>query len=74
LGFDARRSQWVVQAPERVFVLDEIALEVLQRCDGRPLKGIIDDLARTFDAPREEIAHDVAVLIEDLGRRGVLVS
>jgi pyrroloquinoline quinone biosynthesis protein D len=74
LSFDARRDRWVVQAPERLLVPDEIALEILQRCDGRPLEEILDELARAFDAPREEIARDVTQLIEDLQRRGILVQ
>jgi pyrroloquinoline quinone biosynthesis protein D len=73
LSFDARRDRWVVQAPERIFVPDEIALEILQRCDGRPLAAIIDELAGAFDASREVIAKDVAALIADLGQRGILV-
>lgn len=75
LFFDRRREQWVIQAPERVLFPDEIALAIVQRCDGaRTMPEIIDDLAREFDAPREEIARDVSHLIEHLGSRGVLVS
>ncbi len=74
LKFDARRNRWVVQAPERMLVPDEIALEVLKRCDGRMLGEIIDDLACAFDAPRADIAHDVAALIQTLRQRGLLVA
>ena len=34
LQFDKQRDQWIIQAPERVFVLDAIAREILQRCTG----------------------------------------
>ena len=74
LKFDAHRKRWVVQAPERMLVPDEIALEVLRRCDGRMLREIIDDLAGAFDAPRADIAHDVATLIQALRQRGLLVA
>jgi pyrroloquinoline quinone biosynthesis protein D len=74
MTFDARRGRWVVQAPERLLMPDEIATEVLQRCDGRSIKEIIDGLVQAFDAPREEIAKDVVVLIGNLQRRGILVS
>jgi pyrroloquinoline quinone biosynthesis protein D len=74
LSFDARRSRWVVQAPERLLIPDEIALEVLRRCDGRSVAEIIDDLVQAFDAPRETIAGDVGLLIADLERRGILTS
>ncbi len=74
LRYDALRSRWVVQAPERLLVLDDVALAILQRCDGRSIDEIVNDLATTFDAPREEITQDVGSLIEDLQRRGILVS
>ena len=58
--FDQAREAWVVLAPEKVFMPDEIAVEVLKRCDGdTTLKDIIDDLARTFEAERDVVAADV---------------
>jgi pyrroloquinoline quinone biosynthesis protein D len=74
LSFDRRRERWVVLAPERMLVLDEIALEVLKRCTGdATLEDIIDGLAQSFDAPRAEIAADVTGLLADLREKGVLV-
>jgi pyrroloquinoline quinone biosynthesis protein D len=74
LSFDAKRDRWVLMAPERVFVPDEIALEVLRRCTGEAsLAEIVDDLAREFDAGHEEIGRDVAQLVHDLRAKGVLV-
>jgi pyrroloquinoline quinone biosynthesis protein D len=35
LRFDAARDVWIVLAPERMFVPDEIALEVLKLVDGK---------------------------------------
>ncbi len=74
LSFDKRRDRWVVMAPERLFVPDEIAAEILQRCNGTTsIAGIIDALTAEFDAPREEIAADVLALVADLCGQGVLM-
>lgn len=75
LSFDKRRDRWVVMAPERLFVPDEIAAEILRRCDGKAsVGGIVDALASEFDAPRGEIAADVIALVEGLCEQGVLMS
>ena len=74
LQFDARREQWVLQAPERVVVLDGIAADILRRCDGtRSRDAILDALADEFDAPRREIMADVDELFEHLRSRGLLL-
>lgn len=75
LHHDALRDRWVVMAPERMFVPDEIALEVLRLVDGaRDLDAIIDTLAEKFAAPREEIAADVAAMLGELAAKGVVAS
>ena len=75
LRFDKQRDTWVVLAPERVYVLDDIAVEVVKRCDGAAtLAAILDDLAKTFDAPREVIAKDVFSLLQDLADKGVVTA
>jgi pyrroloquinoline quinone biosynthesis protein D len=67
LRFDKVRNVWTLLAPERVLMPDEIAVEILRRCDGKAtVRAIVDDLARTFSAPREEIAADVEELLQDL--------
>lgn len=74
LKFDERRSQWVVLAPERLLMPDDIALDILQRCDGRTsIAAMVDGYAATFDAGRDEIAADVLALVRDLIAKGVLV-
>ena len=74
LSFDKRRDRWVVMAPERLFVPDEIAAEILKRCDGKAsVAAIVDALAQEFDAPREEIAADVIALVGGLCEQGVLM-
>src|SRR4051794_34190567 len=70
---DAARGRWVVMAPERMFVPDEIGLEVLRLIDGaRSVDAIIDDLAARFAAPRAEITGDVLALLEELAGKGVV--
>ena len=73
LRFDKRREQWVLLAPERIFVLDDIALAIVERCQGRATLGeIVDDLARTFDAPREQVLADTGALLQGFLDKGVM--
>jgi pyrroloquinoline quinone biosynthesis protein D len=72
---DAARARWVVVGPERLFVPDEIALEILRLLDGsRSVEAIVDDLAARFDAPRQAIAADVTALLDDLLAKGVVTA
>jgi pyrroloquinoline quinone biosynthesis protein D len=72
---DKARDRWIVQAPERMFIPDETALEILRLVDGaRGEAAIVKDLAQRFDAPFEVIAQDVRAMLEDLVARGVLVA
>ena len=71
--FDAVRQAWVVLAPERLFLPDEIAVEILKRVDGaRTTAQIVDDLAVAFAAPREVIAADVDAMLRSLSDRGAI--
>ena len=75
LRFDKHRDAWVVLAPERLFVPDPIALEVIKRCDGSAsVTAIVDDLAKTFDAERTVIERDVNALLQDLADKGVMTA
>jgi pyrroloquinoline quinone biosynthesis protein D len=75
LQFNKQRDQWLVQAPERVIMLDAIALEIVQRCDGAAtVSAIVDDLAAKYAAPRELIAGDVGKLLQDLADKGVMTA
>jgi pyrroloquinoline quinone biosynthesis protein D len=57
------RAEWTLLAPERILKPDGIALEILKRCDGvSTLDAIVDDLARTFNADRNEIGRDARIL------------
>jgi pyrroloquinoline quinone biosynthesis protein D len=73
LQFDKVRDAWVVQAPERLFVPDEQATEILKLVDGvRTIGGIVDALAARYAAPRALIAGDVAEMLGDLAAKGAL--
>jgi pyrroloquinoline quinone biosynthesis protein D len=64
---------WVLLAPERVFKADAIAAEVVKRCTGEAtLSAIVDDLATTFNAPRERVLTDVTALLQGLADKQLL--
>lgn len=72
--FDDVRKAWVVLAPERMFVPDELAVEILKLVDGqRSIDGISADLAARYAAPQDLIAKDVATLLGGLADKGVVV-
>ena len=73
LRHDLVRKAWVVLAPERLFLLDEPAVEVLKLVDGaRTVPDIVDALAAKFNAPRETIATDVTAMLQDLVVKGAI--
>ena len=70
---DKTRDAWVVLAPERLFLPDEHAVEILKLVDGqRSAQGIGDLLAERFAAPVEVISSDVVAMLQDLADKGVL--
>ena len=74
LRFDAVRDAWVLMAPEKLFLPDEIAVEILKLVDGeRSIDAIVDALAARFTAPRDLIAVDVAAALEDLSAKGAVL-
>src|SRR5262249_56659748 len=75
LRFDKARDSWSIQAPERAFMLDPIAHQVVSRCDGvLTLAAIIADLCAAFpDAPADVIERDVTAMIQDFADKGVMV-
>lgn len=71
---DARRG-WVMLAPERVLMPDEIAVEILLRCDGRStVDEIAAALAQEFSASEDEIRTDVIGALQNLADKGFLVA
>ncbi len=64
---------FVLLAPERVFKPDPIALEILKRCTGdATFAEIVDDLAKTFAAPRERILTDATAMLRGLAEKKLL--
>ena len=64
---------WVLLAPERVFKADAIAAEIVKRCTGEAtVADIVDDLATTFNAPRERIMTDVAAMLSGLADKKLI--
>ncbi|MEW6396045.1 MULTISPECIES: pyrroloquinoline quinone biosynthesis peptide chaperone PqqD [Afipia] len=75
LKFDEARRVWVILVPERVLAPDEIAVEILQLCDGvRTVDQIIDVLAAKYAADRGMIGADVIAMLRDLAEKGFLAE
>jgi coenzyme PQQ biosynthesis protein PqqD len=75
LRFDERRGQWLLLAPERLFVLDEPARAVIERCRGAAtLAAIADALAADYGAPRARILADASALLQDLADKGLVTQ
>jgi len=73
LRYDQVREAWVLLAPEKLYMPDDIAVEILKLVDGnRTIAAIADDLASRFDAPRELIVRDATAALVDLSLRGAL--
>lgn len=72
---DRVRGHWQLLGPERVLILDEVALEVVRAATAQPpvtVGAAIGTLAGQFDAPRQEIAADVLELLADMIAKGFL--
>lgn len=73
--FDDTRQCWVVLAPERLLLPDELAVEILHLVDGKQtVDDIVDALMAKFSAQREEILTDVKALLQDLADKGTLTA
>ncbi len=73
LRFDQVRGAWVLLGPERLFMPDEHAVEVLKLVDGaRTVDAIVQDLALRYDAPPDAIRADVDAMLTDLSARGAV--
>jgi len=67
LTHNEAQGGWVLLAPERVFKADAIAAEIVKRCTGEAtVSDIVDDLAKTFNAPRDRIETDVTAMLTGL--------
>ena len=67
LTHNEAQGGWVLLAPERVFKAEGPAHEIIKRCTGEAtVDDIVDDLAKTFNAPRERIMTDVSAMLTGL--------
>ncbi len=73
LSYDASRACWLILAPERVLKPDEIAVEIIKRCDGEhSIADIVNNLSEISDADRREVRADVIDFLRDLAEKRVL--
>lgn len=73
LRFDPAENAWTVSVPARVVTPDDIAIEVLKRCDGRTsISAIVDELTQTFSASPDQVAADVDAMLQDLVEQGMV--
>jgi pyrroloquinoline quinone biosynthesis protein D len=75
LRFDQARKKWIINAPERVFELDEIAAEIMQLVDGKSsIIGIVDTLVKKFEgASKDVVKKDVLSMLQPLAEKGFIV-
>ena len=75
LRFDEARKKWIINAPERVFELDEIAAEVMQLVNGEAsIINIVDILVKKFKgASKEVVKKDVLSMLQPLAEKGFIV-
>jgi len=70
---DKVRGGWSLLGPERVFQLDDIAVEILSRCDGTAnLSAIEADLAKSFDVEASDITGDVREFLQGMAEKGMI--
>lgn len=69
---DKIRQRWVLLAPERIFEIDDVGVEILKRCDGRKMNDLLNDLALAFDATPQDIKADVVTFLQGFAEKRVL--
>ncbi|XDA99054.1 pyrroloquinoline quinone biosynthesis peptide chaperone PqqD [Sulfitobacter sp. LCG007] len=70
---DRVRDTWVLLAPERTLVLDDIGHAILSEVDGaRDFGAIAAGLAVKYAAPVEQITQDAAAFLGGLRQRRFL--
>lgn len=73
LSHSEAHGGFVLLAPERIFKADAVAAKILKRCTGEAtFAAIVDDLAATYQAPRERIQADVTSLLIGLAEKKLL--
>jgi pyrroloquinoline quinone biosynthesis protein D len=72
LRHDTVRQRWVLLAPERIFEIDDIGVEILKRCDGRILDDMLQELATAFSATPDDIRGDVESFLNGFAEKCVV--
>jgi len=71
--YDEKGKKWVLLAPERALFPDQIAVEVLKKCNGKSSIQIIgEELAKVYKAPVDKIVEDITIMLQDLADKGFL--
>lgn len=75
LRYDEARKKWIINAPERVFELDETASEIIRLLDGSlTINSIIDKLLEKFkEATRDAVKKDVLEMLQSLADKGFVI-
>lgn len=64
---DTVRDVWVLLAPERALVMNDIGSAILTEVDGaRSFGEIVTRLAKRFNAPADKIRADASAFLESL--------
>src|SRR5258708_2484658 len=75
LRWDARARKHLLVYPERGLLLDEIATEIVVRCDGtRSIASIVAELSDRFGAPLDRVQSDVLGFLAQLVDRALLIE
>jgi len=72
LQSDSTTGKSVLLFPEGVVELNETALEILTRCDGRTVSEIVQSLAEEYDADLAALITDVRQTLADLQQRRLI--
>ena len=73
---DKARNKWIINAPERVFELDDTAAEIMQLVNGEHSVSIIVNLLQKKynEAPAELIKKDVLSMLQSLADKGFIIN
>jgi pyrroloquinoline quinone biosynthesis protein D len=69
---DKVRDRFVLLAPERIYEVDQVGVEILKRCDGRSLNDMLIDLAAAFGASTSDIQNDVEQFLQGFADKRVI--
>lgn len=74
-SFDAVRGANILQGPERVIVLDEIASAITELVDAkRTVREISQTLAQKYAEDVGQVEIDVIGFVQDLADKGLVVT